>query len=82
MAFRLPSINRRNVREWIEYDGFEHFQAAMGRGHGVLIASGHLGNWDMMGVGHALLCGETMSVVVLLLDNPLIDRLVQLSPGR
>jgi KDO2-lipid IV(A) lauroyltransferase len=76
-ASRLPSINRRNVREWIDYDGFEHFQEAKRRGHGVLIASGHLGNWELSGVGHALLCGETMSVVVRPLDNPLIDRLVQ-----
>jgi KDO2-lipid IV(A) lauroyltransferase len=76
-ASRLPSINRRNVREWIEYDGFEYFQEAQRRGRGVLIASGHLGNWELSGVGHALLCGETMSVVVRPLDNPLIDRLVQ-----
>jgi KDO2-lipid IV(A) lauroyltransferase len=76
-ASRLPSINRRNVREWIEYDGFEHFEEAKRRGRGVLIASGHLGNWELSGVGHALLCGENMSVVVRPLDNPLIDRLVQ-----
>jgi len=76
-ASRLPSINRRNVREWIDYDGFEHFEEAKRRGHAVLIASGHLGNWELSGVGHALLCGETMSVVVRPLDNPLIDRLVQ-----
>jgi Kdo2-lipid IVA lauroyltransferase/acyltransferase len=76
-AARLPSVNRRNVREWIEYDGFEHFQEAQRRGRGVLIASGHLGNWELSGVGHALLCGQTMSVVVRPLDNPLIDRLVQ-----
>lgn len=76
-ASRLPSINRRNVKEWIDYDGFEHFQEAQRRGRGVLIASGHLGNWELSGVGHALLCGETMSVVVRPLDNPLIDRLVQ-----
>jgi KDO2-lipid IV(A) lauroyltransferase len=76
-ASRLPSVNQRNVREWIEYDGFEHFQEAKRRGRGVLIASGHLGNWELSGVGHALLCGETMSVVVRPLDNPLIDRLVQ-----
>jgi KDO2-lipid IV(A) lauroyltransferase len=76
-AARLPSVNRHNVREWIEYDGFEHFQEAQRRGRGVLIASGHLGNWELSGVGHALLCGQTMSVVVRPLDNPLIDRLVQ-----
>ncbi|MGA2435437.1 MAG: lysophospholipid acyltransferase family protein [Bryobacteraceae bacterium] len=76
-ASRLPSISRRNVREWIDYDGSEYFQEAKRRGRGVLIASGHLGNWELSGVGHALLSGETMSVVVRPLDNPLIDRLVK-----
>ncbi len=76
-ASRLPSITRSNVREWIDYDGFEHFKEAQRRGRGVLVASGHLGNWELSGVGHALLCGETMSAVVRPLDNPLIDRLVQ-----
>jgi KDO2-lipid IV(A) lauroyltransferase len=76
-ASRLPSINRRNVRDWIDYDGFENFQEAKRRGHGVLIATGHLGNWELSAVGHALLCGESMSVVARPLDNPLIDRLIQ-----
>jgi KDO2-lipid IV(A) lauroyltransferase len=76
-AARLPSLNRENVEDWIRYDGFEHYEEAKRRGRGVLIASGHLGNWELSGVGHALLCGETMHVVVRPLDNPLIDKLVQ-----
>ena len=76
-AARLPSLNRGNVEDWIRYDGFEHYEEAKRRGRGVLIASGHLGNWELSGVGHALLCGETMHVVVRPLDNPLIDKLVQ-----
>jgi hypothetical protein len=31
-ASHLPSISRRNVREWIDYEGFEHFQEAKGAG--------------------------------------------------
>ena len=76
-AARLPTLNRENVADWIRYDGFEHYEEAKRRGRGVLIASGHLGNWELSAVGHALLCGETMHVVVRPLDNPLIDKLVQ-----
>ena len=63
-AARLPSLNKDNVSNWIEYEGFENIQRAKQRGRGVLIASGHLGNWELSGVGHALLGGETMDVVV------------------
>ena len=76
-AARLPDLNRENVEDWIHYDGFEHYEEAKRRGRGVLIATGHLGNWELSAVGHALLCGEPMHVVVRPLDNPLIDRLVQ-----
>ena len=42
---RFPAIRRQNVHEWIAYQGFEHFTAAMARGKGVLFATAHLGNW-------------------------------------
>src|SRR5450759_1105497 len=45
-AARLPTLNRENVEDWIRYDGFEHYEEAKRRGRGVLIASGHLGNWE------------------------------------
>jgi len=73
---RFPAINRSNVREWIEYDGFEHFERAKSRGRGVLFATAHLGNWELSAFAHALLA-EPMNVVVRPLDNPFIDEIVE-----
>lgn len=72
---KLPSITRANVGQWIRYEGFEHYEAAKRRGHGVLFATGHLGNWELSAHAHALMT-EPMHVVVRPLDNPLVDRLV------
>lgn len=72
---RLPDIQAANVRDWIDYEGFEHYAAAKARGHGVLFATGHLGNWELSAHAHALMT-EPMHVVVRPLDNPLLDRLV------
>ncbi|MFB3777084.1 MAG: lysophospholipid acyltransferase family protein [Bryobacteraceae bacterium] len=72
---RLPRIGRDNVGRWIRYEGYEHFEAAIRRGRGVLIATGHLGNWELSAFAHALLTGP-MHVVVRPLDNPLLDALV------
>ncbi len=80
-ASRLPSLNKDNIAGWIQYEGFENYQRAKQRGRGVLIATGHLGNWELSGVAHALLGGEPMDVVVRPLDNPLIDRLVERRRG-
>lgn len=73
---RFPTRTTANIGDWIEYEGFEHYQAAKARGRGVLFATGHLGNWELSAFAHALLC-EPMHVVVRPLDNPLLDDLIK-----
>lgn len=72
---RMPRLNSSNIREWIEYEGFEHYERALERGRGVLFLTAHLGNWELSAVAHALL-SEPMHVMVRPLDNPLLDRLM------
>ncbi len=74
---RLPDLNSGNIGEWIYHDGLNHLHEAQSRGKGVIVATGHLGNWELSVNAHTLLCGDTMSVVVRPLDNPLIDDLVR-----
>ena len=73
---RFPQIDAQNISEWIRYDGFEHFEAAMQGGRGVLFATAHLGNWELSAFAHAILAQQPMHVVVRALDNPRIDSLV------
>jgi KDO2-lipid IV(A) lauroyltransferase len=72
---RLPRIRRENVSEWIRFEGNEHFEEALRGGRGVLVATGHLGNWELSAYAHALVSGP-MHVVVRPLDNPRLDALV------
>ncbi len=79
---RLPDLTPANIHQWISHDGLEHLREAQARGKGVLIATGHLGNWELSVNAHTLLCAalgtsDTMSVVVRPLDNPLVDELVR-----
>lgn len=74
---RFPQITPQNITSWIRYDGFEHFEAALAEGHGVLFATAHLGNWELSAFAHAILSGKPMHVVVRALDNPRIDALVE-----
>lgn len=73
---RFPSIDASNVSQWIGYEGIEHYQKAKEQGRGVLIATAHLGNWELSAFAHALMT-EPMHVMVRPLDNPLVDRLVE-----
>jgi KDO2-lipid IV(A) lauroyltransferase len=72
---RFPRINPENVGEWIRYEGYENFANGLARGRGVLIATGHLGNWELSAFAHALMSAP-MHVVVRPLDNPRLDQLV------
>jgi Kdo2-lipid IVA lauroyltransferase/acyltransferase len=72
---RFPDLHRGNIREWIRYEGFEHFEEALRRGKGVLFATAHLGAWELSAFAHALMAAP-MHVVIRPLDNSLIDRLV------
>ena len=73
---RAPRIQRGNVADWISYEGLEHYQAAKLAGKGVLVATAHLGNWELSAYTHAWMT-EPMHVMVRPLDNPLIDALVE-----
>ena len=73
---RFPSITRENVHEWIAYEGLENFTSAHGRGKGVLVATAHLGNWELSAFAHAYLAAP-MRIVVRPIDNPRIDALVE-----
>jgi Kdo2-lipid IVA lauroyltransferase/acyltransferase len=73
---QFPRITRANVHEWIRYDGLENFQNALKGGRGVLVATAHLGNWELSAFTHALMTAP-MRIVVRPLDNPKIDEMVE-----
>ena len=63
---------RQNVHEWIRYEGLDNFLRARDRGKGVLVATAHLGNWELSAFAHALMTAP-MNVVVRPLDNTFVD---------
>ena len=73
---KFPDIDRNTVHRWIRVEGLQHYQEAKSLGRGVLIATGHIGNWEFSAFAHALLT-EPMNVVVRPLDHPGIDALVE-----
>lgn len=73
---RFPDIDKTNVSKWISYEGLENYRCAKSMGRGVLVATAHLGNWELSAFSHALMT-EPMNVMVRALDNPLVDDLVE-----
>jgi Kdo2-lipid IVA lauroyltransferase/acyltransferase len=72
----FPSYTRESLPTVATYEGFENFENARGRGHGVLVLTGHFGGWEVGSFAHSLY-GHPMKIVVRDLDNPLVDGLVK-----
>jgi Kdo2-lipid IVA lauroyltransferase/acyltransferase len=73
---RLPRLTPQNISKLIRYDGLDNFQSALAKGHGVLVATAHLGNWELSAFCHAWMTAP-MHIVVRPLDNPRTDALVE-----
>jgi KDO2-lipid IV(A) lauroyltransferase len=73
---QFPRITRDNVHQWIRYEGLENYSKAHARGRGVLVATAHLGNWELSAYAHALMTAP-MHVVARPLDNPKLDAWVE-----
>ncbi|MCZ6690109.1 MAG: lysophospholipid acyltransferase family protein [Planctomycetota bacterium] len=79
---KTPSLIRRESwRERIHVDGEEHAREAAALGRGVLFISGHLGNWELLGLGITLL-GYPLHGMARPLDNPMLDRFLLRSRTR
>jgi len=48
--FRLPHVSREELIASVEVVGREHLEKALERGRGVVLASSHIGNWELAAV--------------------------------
>jgi KDO2-lipid IV(A) lauroyltransferase len=55
--------------------GTEHFAEALERGTGAILATGHLGNWEMMNA-RLFTAGLPMTIIVRSVYDPRLDRLI------
>ena len=60
---RFPRLSRTGCSRWVRCEGWEHFDAAVERGRGVLVISGHVGHWELgaLAIGMA---GHPMHLLV------------------
>jgi len=75
---QFHKYDRERLAQLIEYDlddTSRDLYELQKRGQGVLITTGHLGNWEMLVLGFAALY-EPISYLARPLDNPLLDKML------
>ena len=77
---QFPKITLKNISNLVVYDGFENYQRAAEQGRGVLLLTGHVGAWELCAFAQGVY-GHPLSFLVRPLDNPLIDRMIDLYRG-
>jgi KDO2-lipid IV(A) lauroyltransferase len=78
---RLGEAPPEEIRRRYVVDGIEHLWNGLKGRRGVVLATGHIGNWEMNGTALAL-SGIPMSVIVRPLDNRILDRYVESTRER
>lgn len=74
-TMRLPVILRQGINRFITAQGMHHLDQALAQGQGVLMITGHFGNWELLGAWLAQ-NGYPLRVVGTPMENPGLDRIV------
>lgn len=53
-VFFASKLNAENIHEYIRFSGKEHLDDALAHGKGVILATAHTGNWELMGAALAI----------------------------
>lgn len=72
-ALAFPRLSAADVGGRVRYGGLEHVRAAYERRNGVLLFSGHFGNWELVALMQGFL-GLPLALVTKPIYNPRLER--------
>lgn len=72
-TIRLPSLDKRWVQRHVEIPILNRYVAALGGNKGILVATGHLGSFELL--GHAIgLVGHPLAAIARKFKSPKLDQ--------
>jgi KDO2-lipid IV(A) lauroyltransferase len=71
----MPNLDRRVLDETTIIEGLEHFHTAVNEKRGVVLFTGHCGNWEWMAAAIGIL-GFDMNVIAREIYDPRINRFI------
>ena len=74
-VMRFPLLNPQNIDQQVQVEGLEHLEAAYKQDKGVIMATGHYGNWELLGATVAL-HGYPMLSITRRQNNSHMDKFI------
>lgn len=71
----FPRINKDNIANHVRFEGAEHLTEALSFGRGVILATAHTGNWELLGAALAMK-GFPLAAVVQKQTNAAMDKFI------
>lgn len=72
----LKSFNEADVHEYIRYSNIELIEDAYSRGRGVILLSGHFGNWELLAYSAGLFTKIPVTIIVKPQKNRIADEIL------
>jgi Kdo2-lipid IVA lauroyltransferase/acyltransferase len=72
-AIRIPQMIDKGMDHFVAAENFHIIDNALAEGNGILVLTGHFGNWELMGA-YVAQKGYPIKVIGAPLDNPWLDR--------
>ena len=72
----FPKLNERRLRELVRVKNIELMIDGHSRGKGMVMLSGHFGNWELIAFAVARFAGIPFTIIVQTQSNQLVDRAI------
>ncbi len=78
---KAPSMSRAEIEKRLQVVGLEHLESALAQGKGVLLITGHFGNWELM-ARYLCMLGYPIWVIARHTEDPATTDLITLLRER
>ena len=75
-ALHIPRLNLSNLKNYITFEGLEHVEEGLRKGKGIVVITGHLGNWELFSTTVSMI-GYPVTIIARRYSNPWIDGMIK-----
>lgn len=81
-SLRLIAPSETYLNAYVQWEGKEHVQQALEQGRGVLLLTGHLGNWELLASLASRVFGRPFSIIAKPIKGKAFQRYLEETRGR